>query len=265
MPYAKINGINLHYSQQGHGQPLLLLAGMASDMASWQPLLPELLNDFEIITLDNRCCGRTTPMPIATSRSHMVDDVLALLDFLELPRVAVVGHSMGAMLAWAVAAADPHRVTHLIAASAPVATLPMRVDLFKTLAIIRSQIDEADWFRLLFQFLFTSAFFADTQRITDTVSAAMAYPFKQPSDALSKQATALETFIKPPNVHSVTCPVLALTGEYDTLFTVAAMHADYGDMPNVRTAVINNAAHSIHWENSADFAGHIKQFILQSK
>jgi aminoacrylate hydrolase len=35
MPWADMNGIRLHYEVEGEGPPLLLLAGMMSDGASW--------------------------------------------------------------------------------------------------------------------------------------------------------------------------------------------------------------------------------------
>ena len=111
MPQVRLGDIELHYERpvpagaRAGRPPLLLLAGMASDSASWAPIAPALAERFDTIAPDNRCTGRTRPMPAPTSREAMVGDALALLDALGIDRVAILGHSMGAMLGWALAAA----------------------------------------------------------------------------------------------------------------------------------------------------------------
>ena len=58
MPQFENNRASVHYEIMGEGRPLLLIAGTASDGASWGPLLP-LLGGRQLILIDNRGSGRT--------------------------------------------------------------------------------------------------------------------------------------------------------------------------------------------------------------
>ena len=50
MPYAQINGIRLHYEVEGHGPPLLFVAGLGQPAIAWDP---ELIQDTRAILSDN--------------------------------------------------------------------------------------------------------------------------------------------------------------------------------------------------------------------
>lgn len=262
MPILSRLGVEHYYDSVGQGQPVLLLAGMASDSASWTPVVSKLSEQANIIRMDNRCAGQTKPNPTDTSRALMVDDVLALLDSLEIEKVTLVGHSMGALTAWAVAAKAPERVHAIVAASAPFTVDPARIDLFQTLARLRTQTNEHDWFRLLFQFLFSARFFADEQQVKDAITGAMAYPYKQSHDAFARQCAALPTYLEPINLPAEwPFKALALTGSNDKLFTPSDLAQCYANYPQVTLKVIDNAAHSVHWENGDDFVDVVQEFL----
>jgi len=58
MPQFENGAASIHYEIIGEGEPLLLIAGTASDGASWGPLLP-LLTGRRLILIDNRGSGQT--------------------------------------------------------------------------------------------------------------------------------------------------------------------------------------------------------------
>lgn len=262
MPVLSTTNIDLHYERTGRGQPVLLLAGMASDSASWNPVVTELSANADIICMDNRCAGQTTPMPVVTSRSLMVDDIIALLDACDIEKVVLIGHSMGALNAWAVAAKAPERIKALVAASAPFTVDPARVDLFNTLARLRNNENEADWFRLLFQFLFSASFFADENNVVAAIEAGLAYPFKQSADAFAMQCAALPSYLEPIDLPAeLPFPALALTGANDKLFTPSDLADSYAAYPHIAQSVIENAAHSVHWENAPAFIEVVSHFL----
>ena len=58
MPQFEHDRASIHYEIVGDGKPLLLIAGTASDGASWGPLLP-LLPGRQLILIDNRASGQT--------------------------------------------------------------------------------------------------------------------------------------------------------------------------------------------------------------
>jgi len=264
MPTLSYSGVDLHYERTGQGPPVLLLAGIASDSASWKPIIPALNEFATVYTMDNRCAGQTQPIDIETSRELIAQDVLALLDACQIDKVTLIGHSMGALISWAVASSAPDRINAVVAASAPFSVDPTRIELFNTLAKLRTDDNEADWFRLLFHFLFSPTFFENPTAVDDAVSASLAYEHRQPQSAFLQQCQALPSYLKPLDLPT-TLPfaAMALTGENDKLFTPADMQRSYAAHPEVNLTVIEDAAHSVHWENPVAFVNAVNAFLSQ--
>ncbi len=104
------------------GPPVLLLPALGETAADWAPVRDELARERRVFALDLRGHGASA-RPSAYSLPLMRDDVLGFLDALGLDRVDLVGHSMGGVVAYLVAAAQPHRVGRLVLEDAP-APLP---------------------------------------------------------------------------------------------------------------------------------------------
>jgi pimeloyl-ACP methyl ester carboxylesterase len=84
----------LAFDRFGSGPPLLLLHGTTSSRSIWEPLLPELRREREVLTVDLPAHGQspaTSFTPLDWSK-----EVAGFLDQLGLQRVAIVGHSSGA-------------------------------------------------------------------------------------------------------------------------------------------------------------------------
>lgn len=247
MPTLRTNGIELHYERQGEGPPLLLLAGMASDSASWSPVRDILGERCDLILPDNRCTGRTRPLPCPTGREAMLGDLMALLDRLGLPRVHVAGHSMGGMLALHLAARHPGRVASVTVLSSIGRVGPVARSLFLDLAELYGApgVPAEAWFRLLFQWLFAPAFFEDRGAVLTAGHAAAAYAEVQPPAGFRAQAAMLAEFEQAPDLSAIACPLHAASGALDLLCPAEAVVATFGA---ARTTIVPGAAHSLHWE-----------------
>jgi aminoacrylate hydrolase len=189
----------------------------------------------------------------------MVEDCVALLDHLGLGAVDVVGHSLGGHLGLMLAARAPGRVRRLVTLTAGTPDAKTLL-LFDDLALLYFTMVPQDWFRILYQFLFSDPFFADEARVAAAADASTKYPFRQSAGDFARQVAALDR-IGPMDLKAVRCPVLAIAGELDVLArpeAVAAMHAAIGDC---RVVTIAGAAHSIHWEKPAATAAAISDFL----
>ena len=99
------------YRDIGHGEPVVLLHGYAQRIELMEDLADSLAGGFRVIVLDERGFGASTKFASpARYGQTMVDDVVALLDYLHIPRAHLVGHSMGAAIAANVAIRYPARV-----------------------------------------------------------------------------------------------------------------------------------------------------------
>ena len=119
--HIRANGLDIHFLEQGQGEPLLLLHGFPDHAAAWRPLAERLAPAFRLIAPDLRGYGLTSrPIGVDSYRlEHLIDDVAAMIDMLDLPMTHLCGHDWGGVLAFAVAEQHPQKVASLTAFNAP--------------------------------------------------------------------------------------------------------------------------------------------------
>jgi len=95
--------------------PLLALHGWLDNAGSFALLAPLLARHFHVIALELPGHGHADHLPAAADYhpAGYVRTVLEALDALALPRVTLLGHSLGAGIASMVAAARPERIAAL--------------------------------------------------------------------------------------------------------------------------------------------------------
>ena len=122
--YVELNKIKISYEIHGEGYPLILLHGFAMYKEFWKWNVKELSKEFRVITLDIRGCGETDHPAESYSMEELADDIRALLDYLNLDKTHLGGHSFGGMIAQYFALNYPNRLNKLILMST-FANLPM--------------------------------------------------------------------------------------------------------------------------------------------
>ena len=138
MPKAEVNNVIIEYETIGdsNSKPLLLIAGLGSQLLAWSDEICENLseNGFFVIRFDNRDVGLSTKfedagipnmMEISAAYSRgempkipytlgdMADDAIGLLDALNIEKAHICGASMGGMIAQIIAYKYPSRVKSL--------------------------------------------------------------------------------------------------------------------------------------------------------
>ena len=116
--YAPVNGIKIWYATFGRGEPVLLLHGGLANSNYWGNQVPALAKSYRVVVMDSRGHGRSTHDDRPYGYDLMASDVIGLMDFLKLPRAAVVGWSDGAILGLNIALHHPERLTKLFAFAA---------------------------------------------------------------------------------------------------------------------------------------------------
>jgi pimeloyl-ACP methyl ester carboxylesterase len=116
--YAPVNGIRVWYAAFGRGEPVLLLHGGLANSNYWGNQVPALAKSYRVIVVDSRGHGRSTHDERPYGYDLMASDVLGLMDFLKLPKAAVVGWSDGAILGLDIAIHHPERLSKLFAFAA---------------------------------------------------------------------------------------------------------------------------------------------------
>ena len=115
---APVNGIELYYAVYGSGPPVLLIHGGLGYADIWSSQIADLSKDHTVIVADSRGHGRSTRNGEAFSYDLMSSDYLALLDYLKIDKVALVGWSDGGIIGLDIAIHHPERLTKLFAHAA---------------------------------------------------------------------------------------------------------------------------------------------------
>lgn len=113
MDRVNINDIQLAYERRGKGTPLVLLHGYPLDHHIWDEILPLLEDTFDVIVPDLRGFGDSTLGDTSPGMEDYASDIAGLLDYLEIQKTAIAGHSMGGYVALAFARLFPERVSGL--------------------------------------------------------------------------------------------------------------------------------------------------------
>src|ERR1700712_4325746 len=93
--YASINGIKLYYETYGSGEPLIMLHGNGGNISAFEKQIPFFSKYYKVIAVDSRLQGRSGDSEDTLSYNMMADDFCALLDYLKLDSVYVLGWSDG--------------------------------------------------------------------------------------------------------------------------------------------------------------------------
>ena len=239
MPDVSLNEISLHYEVTGTGPPMLLLAGMMSDSASWAPLLPLLAPHFTLIRPDNRTTGRTTP-------HHYAEDGSALMNHLGHTRCHIVGHSLGGLIALDLLnLAGERAIDVTLLATAPI-RLRRNIELFEALIRIRrSNAAEDLWLRTLFPWIFSVDLNDSPGAIDQAVEGSLAYPYAQTVDAMDHQLSALSSVDVDAISGPYAAPVQAVLAEKDQMIPLDRAQAALAEVP---THIVPAAGHSVHWD-----------------
>jgi pimeloyl-ACP methyl ester carboxylesterase len=116
MAFANVsNGVELFYEEHGAGPPIVFCHEFAGDYRSWNPQVRAFNRLYRCITYSHRgYIPSSVPTDAdAYSQSHMIEDLLGLLDHLELAQAHLVGFSMGGSVVLNFALKYPERCTSI--------------------------------------------------------------------------------------------------------------------------------------------------------
>ncbi|MGH3209846.1 MAG: alpha/beta fold hydrolase, partial [Trebonia sp.] len=101
--------MQLAYDDAGSGECVVLIHGHPFDRTLWEPQLPALRGRFRVLAPDLRGFGGSPVTPGRVLMREYAADIEELLAALGIARAAVVGLSMGGLVAMELAAAAPGR------------------------------------------------------------------------------------------------------------------------------------------------------------
>lgn len=278
--FVKVNGIEVHYTTSGSGDPpLVLLHGFGASVFSWREVIGPLSRKRQVVAFDRPSAGLTQrPLPgewdsadyargSPYSAEAQADLAVGLLDALGLQDAVLVGHSAGGTIALLAAMRHPERVRGLVLidpavyteGGPPVFIAPLlRTPQARRLGplLVRSLGGRAGD-RLL------ELAWHEPARITDAVRAGYCLPL-QAADwdrGLWELVAARRPLRLYERLDEVRCPVLVLSGEDDGIVPVEESRRLSRELPRAEFALIADAGHVPHEEQPQATLDEIERFL----
>jgi pimeloyl-ACP methyl ester carboxylesterase len=113
--YAEVNGTRLYYEVTGSGQALILIHGFSTDCRQWKDQVEFFASHYKVICYDMRGFGKSA-VPLPSVKYSHAEDLKALLDYLDVRKAHILGHSFGGRVSIAFAILYPERTLSMIGA-----------------------------------------------------------------------------------------------------------------------------------------------------
>jgi pimeloyl-ACP methyl ester carboxylesterase len=256
------SGIRLAYVEAGDpkGDPLLLLHGFTDSSRSFSPMVP-YLGRYRLLIPDQRGHGASDAPECCYGSSQFAYDARLFLDALGVKRAAVVGHSLGSMVAISLAAEHPDRVSKIVLIGST-ALVPVR---------------RGDW-------LYESATAVNGKLDPSSQFAKDWHPANQPTSVDAQFATAMnDELLRIPgyvwrsvvrelsdvpvgrHASDISAPVLVLSGGKDALFPAEHHQSLLKTFPQAKAQVFADLGHNPNWEQPQVVAAAIDRFLESNR
>jgi 2-succinyl-6-hydroxy-2,4-cyclohexadiene-1-carboxylate synthase len=262
-------GVSLRGIDEGSGEPVLVLHGFTGRSESMEGVAAGLREDFRVLRLDLVGHGESDAPedPAAYGMERCVEQVEACLDALALPRVHVLGYSMGGRTALALAARRPGRVRSLVmvGASAGIAAPEARTERVRADEALALDIEREGLAAFVERWMALPLFASQARLGPAFLAAAREERLRNDPRGLARSLRGMGGGAQPPlhdALPGLDLPVLLAVGALDEKFRGIA-DALAARLPRARIATIEEAGHACHLEQPERFLEAARGFLRE--
>lgn len=265
---------NFNYKIEGepHNPKLIFLHGLMGSGRNWQTVVNAFAGHFQILTFDQRGHGRSFQPASGYAPEDYADDLLKIIDELGWDKIVLVGHSMGGRNALNFAYRFSHRTIGLVIEDIGPAPHPKAADrIRRLLAMVPTPFKNRVAARQFFQNEFpqkvgegemgatlASYFYMN---ISDQPDGGADWRFSKDGVLASLDlGNAKDRFFE---LEGLTMPTLVIRGAQSAELTQPLFEKMLASNPRVQGAVINDAGHWVHFDQTQAFIEVLDSFFRQ--
>lgn len=260
MNFTRLNGAVMHWAAGGKldGPPILFANSLGTDFRIWDGVIAHLNPRYRTVTYDKRGHGLSEVTPGPYSIDMLATDVLALADAQGLKRFALVGLSVGGLIAQAVAIRAPERLSALVLCDTASRIWTAGQWAVRIMAVEAEGLDKiADG---IVKTWVTEAYRATR---SDELLGWRNMLTRQPTIGYLAMCGVLRDTDLSTQAPGIKTPTLAIAGAEDASTTPAMVKASSDRIPGSRFEVIQGAAHLPCLEQPAALAHLIDRHISE--
>jgi len=259
---ADVNGAQLYYEVKGTGHPLLLVHAGVADSRMWEAQFEAFSKEYQVIRFDLRGFGRSN-MPSGSFSNY--GDIKALLDFLGIKSVYLLGISFGGLIALDFTLAHPEYVKALVLGAPSVggASPSERIRQFWDEEDALLEKDDLDGATELNLKLWVDGPHRESQQVNPEVRELVR---EMQLNIFRKEIpeNVEEIDLDPPAIEQmgqVEIPVQVMVGDLDLEEKVELVDTLVREIPDCKKVVIPGVAHMLNMEKPDEFNLSVLDFL----
>jgi len=249
MPYVETNGIKMHYTERGSGEPLVLIMGFGAPGEVWEAHAAYYEKYFRCILIDNRGVGLTDKPEGPYNTDMMSDDVAGLMDALDISQARIAGISMGGAIAQKLAIRYPEKVKAMVLIATWAKFDQYAITCYDNLKAIRPHIPQEAFMQQLQLWIFAAKYHEEQQEgLIAMCEGAKNNPEPQPNHAFDGQLGACQSHDAVSALGDIKCPTLIVVGEDDIFTPVKFSKVLHEGISGSKLDMYPLCSHAVHWE-----------------
>ncbi len=274
-------GISIYYAEQGVGETILFIHGLASSSYSWRYVMDDLSSKYRTMAIDLKGAGHSDkPLDHKYSLQDQVDMVIGFIKDKDLNNITLVGHSYGGAVSLMVyqQLTDEDSVKKVV--SRIILLDPMAYKDKIPFVINLLRIPKLNYLLLncLLPFgrlpslvrLGTGKTFYNKSKITDEMIDVYMESIKQPGGVSALISTIEQIFTNDTKdfhrlLKEIRIPVLIIWGKEDPIIPLSVSERFKEDILHAEWLIIPECGHNPHEERPSEVIQGIKQFIERTE
>ena len=257
---AHINGINLSYTDQGEGAPLIFVHAFPLSSAMWDMQVQEFSNNYRIIAVDLRGHGKSDAPLWNFTLDNYAEDIHELLKHLGIKQATFIGLSMGGYTLFALYRKYPELVRALVLADTRAQADNVEA---KAGRFAMAQTAYKDGPKAIAEMMIPKLLAPSTrENRDDIVDQVQTIILNNQSSGIIVDLIAMA---ERPNSTSllsqITCPTLVIVGEDDVATPPSEAQYMVDRIPNAHLVKIRNAGHLSNIEQPITFNQALADFL----
>jgi pimeloyl-ACP methyl ester carboxylesterase len=264
--YVNALGVKIHYQDTGPSKnpiPILFLHGFGASLQTWDIWSEALSNEYRVVSVDLPGFGLTGEDPSGIYTDQRSVEVLeAFLKELKIPKVVLVGNSMGGKFAWQFAARYPDQVAKLVLISP---------DGYASPGIEYGKKTEIPAIAQLYRHFFSKTFlemnlepaYANPKTLNNALVNRyydlMLAPGVRGAILARMEQTVLQDPV--PSLANIKVPTLLIWGEKDAFIPITNSDDYLNVMPNAKRVSLPNIGHLPQEEQPSIGLAALKEFL----
>ncbi len=255
MPYFENQGAKLYYEVKGQGEKsLIFLHGATWDMRQWKRQVDCFASNYQVITLDARGHGKSSLPQGKVSPDVFWQDVIAMMDYLDIPKAIICGLSMGGHVAIQVAIHAGERVDSLILIGA---ICTNQFNLYERFVLPINRFSQRlmpmSWIAWCIS-VGMGKFSPESKPYIREVVGNINH------DVYNRTWKAVTSMESRAGLTNITCPTLILIGDHDNM-TRRQQQYIHEHIQGSRLVTIENAHHGTNLDNPEQVEEEMKRFL----